>query len=534
MSDQSVPPLAVELIAVTKLFPGVIANDHIDMQVRVGEIHAIVGENGCGKSTLMNMLYGMFPPTEGQIRVFGHDVNLLSPADAIKVGVGMVHQHVMLADNLTVLENIILGSEPTHRWHELNLHRVDHDTARQHIQAISTNYGSAIDVDRRCGDLGVGERQFVEILKVLYRGARILILDEPTSALVPQEVDQLLVNLRQLKSTGVTILFISHKLNEVLAIADSISVLRAGKMVATVSARSVDARSLAELMVGSELPSPAAGSGAPVGSVLLRIDHLDVYSPSEPGRLACSDVTFEVHAGEVVGIAGVKGNGQEELIEAVMGLNPIARGTLLFDPEVQPLDITNATTRDRRDLGIGYIPGDRQRQGLLMGSSLWENIYLGHQTDPANTYGPGDFFIDTTAVRAHTEEIVDAYDVKTPDIDVTAQALSGGNQQKLVIGREMSAHPRLLIAAHPTLGVDVGAQASIWEQIRQARDQGMGVLLISADLDELIGLADRLLVMFGGRVVAELDPAATTPQELGSYMTGAAAPTPSEQRSGEP
>lgn len=529
MSDAQ-SPFAVELIAVTKLFPGVVANDHIDMQVRLGEIHAIVGENGCGKSTLMNMLYGMFPPTEGQIRVFGKDVRLLSPADAIEVGVGMVHQHVKLADNLTVLENIILGSEPTQHWHHRNLHRIDHDTARQRIDAISASYGSPIDVERRCGDLGVGERQLVEILKVLYRGARILILDEPTSALVPQEVDQLLANLRQLKSTGVTILFISHKLNEVLAIADSISVLRAGRMVATVPAQSVDARSLAELMVGSELPSPAIGGEAPVGPVILRVDKVDVLSPSEPGRVACSDVTFDVHSGEVVGIAGVKGNGQEELIEALMGLNPVAKGTVQFDLRDHPLDITHASTRDRRALGIGYIPGDRQRQGLLVSSPLWENVFLGHQTDPENTYGPGEYFIDKAAVRAHTEEVVDAFDVKTPDIDVTVQALSGGNQQKLVIGREMAANPRLLIAAHPTLGVDVGAQASIWEQIRQARNQGMAVVLISADLDELIGLADRLLVMFGGKVVAELDPATVTPKELGSYMTGANARSTSATR----
>ncbi len=520
---------AVELMAVTKVFPGVVANDNIKVQVRLGEIHAIVGENGCGKSTLMNMLYGMYPPTSGQIRVFGEDVTFKSPADAIAAGVGMVHQHMMLADNLTVLENIILGSEPTRHWHDVNMHRVDHDTARDRIEAISQSYGAPLDLDQRCGDLSVGERQFVEILKVLYRGARILILDEPTSALVPQEVDHLLTNLRQLRSTGVTILFISHKLNEVLAIADSVSVLRGGRMVTTVAAHSVDARALAELMVGSELPSPAIESHVPVGTVILRIDHVSVASPAQTERMACSDVTVDVHSGEVVGIAGVKGNGQEELIEAIMGLYPVARGELLYDLDGQRLDITNATTRERRDLGIGYIPGDRQRQGLLMGSPLWENVFLGHQTDPSSTYGPGDYFIDTEAVRAHTEEIVESYDVKTPDIDVTAQALSGGNQQKLVIGREMSAHPRLLVAAHPTLGVDVGAQAAIWERIRQARDEGMGVVLISADLDELIGLSDRLLVMFGGRVVAELDPATVTPKEIGSYMTGAADTTDSRR-----
>jgi general nucleoside transport system ATP-binding protein len=522
MSDlQNTAAVAVELVGVTKLFPGVIANDGIDLKVRTGEIHAIVGENGCGKSTLMNMLYGMYRPNDGQIKVFGNNVSFESPADAIAVGIGMVHQHVMLADNLTVLENVILGSEPSHHWHDFSLHHIDHDEARDRIVDISRSYGSPIDVDRRCGDLGVGERQFVEIVKVLYRGAKILILDEPTSALVPQEVDQLLANLRQLKATGVTILFISHKLNEVLAIADSISVLRSGRMVTTVPAHSVDARSLAELMVGSELPSPASGTKIVNGSVILKLDHVDVYAPSEPQRLACNDATFDVHCGEIVGIAGVKGNGQEELIEAVMGLIPISRGSLTFDADAQAKDITNATTRERREMGIGYIPGDRQRQGLLMGSPLWENALLGHQTAPESTNGPGDWFIDADAVRAHTETIVEMFDVKTPNIDVRAQALSGGNQQKLVVGRELSAEPRLLIAAHPTLGVDVGAQASIWDQLREARDKGMGVVLISADLDELIGLADKLVVMFGGRIVATLDPAKTTPKELGSYMTGA-------------
>jgi general nucleoside transport system ATP-binding protein len=522
MTDpQNIAAVAVELVGVTKLFPGVIANDHIDLKVQVGEIHAIVGENGCGKSTLMNMLYGMYPPNDGQIKVFGENVSFESPADAISVGIGMVHQHVMLADNLTVLENIILGSEPTHHWHDFGLHRIDHGAARDRIIEISQNYGSSIDVDRRCGDLGVGERQLVEILKVLYRGAQILILDEPTSALVPQEVDQLMSNLRQLKATGVTILFISHKLNEVLAIADSISVLRSGRMVTTVPANSVDAKSLAELMVGSELPSPESGTRIIDGPVILRVEHLDIYSPSEPTRLACVDATFDVHCGEIVGIAGVKGNGQEELIEAVMGLIPMARGSLTFDSGPEAKDITNASTRERREMGIGYIPGDRQRQGLLLGSPLWENALLGHQTSPDNTNGLGDWFIDGPSVRAHTEAIVDVFDVKTPNIDVSALALSGGNQQKLVIGRELSANPRLLIAAHPTLGVDVGAQASIWDRLRAARDEGLGVLLISADLDELIGLADNLIVMFGGRIVATLDPATTTPKELGSYMTGA-------------
>ena len=513
----------VELRGVTKLFPGVVANDAIDLCVYKGEIHAIVGENGCGKSTLMNILYGLLTPDAGDILLDGAPVQFRSTADAIAAGIGMVHQHVMLADNLTVLENIVLGSEPTTHWGHINLHRLDTHAAEVRIRELSESYGSPIDPQRRCGDLSVGERQLVEIIKTLYRGARLLILDEPTSALVPQEVDQLFANLRQLRSTGVTIIFISHKLNEVLAIADSISVLRAGRMVRTVDAADVDARQIAEMMVGSTLPSPATSGSTVREAVALRAVGIGVRVPSARDRWACRSISFDVHEGEIVGVAGVKGNGQEELMEALMGLLPIDEGTLSFLIDGTMRDITRASTRDRREHGMGYIPRDRQREGLLLGSPIWENVLLGHQTEDANVEGPDGLLVDLDAVRGHSEDIVRDFDVKTPDIDVSAQALSGGNQQKLIVGRELSARPRLLIAAHPTLGVDVGAQASVWDRLREARADGMAVVLSSADLDELIGLSDRLLVMFGGRVVAELDPATTTPKELGSYMTGALA-----------
>lgn len=522
--SKTTPPAtmpAVELRGITKVFPGVVANDSINMTVRPGEIHAVVGENGCGKSTLMNTLYGMYRPDAGTIVMNGREVSFNSPADAIAEGIGMVHQHVMLADNLSVLENIILGSEPTSHWHAHSLHVIDQGTARERIEALSRSYGSPIDPDRRCGDLAVGERQLVEILKVLYRGARILILDEPTSALVPQEVDQLFDNLRQLARSGVTIIFISHKLNEVLALADTISVLRGGRMITTVAADTVDAQTLAELMVGRELPSPATTGRTVKDQLVLRVDAVSVRSPSEPDRWACRDVTFDVHVGEIVGIAGVKGNGQDELIEALMGLQPVASGQVSFGVDGVLQDITPSSTRDRRELGIGYIPGDRQRQGLLMTSPLWENVLLGHDTEDLNVAGPGELFIARQNVRAHAEAVVTEFDVKTPDIDVSAQALSGGNQQKLIVGREMSSHPRLLVAAHPTLGIDVGAQGAVWDQLRSARADGMAVVLISADLDELIGLSDSLLVMYGGRMVATLDPATVTPKVLGSYMTGA-------------
>ena len=505
----------VELRGVTKLFPGVVANDAIDLRVQQGEIHAIVGENGCGKSTLMNILYGLLTPDAGDILLDGARVQFRSTADAIAAGIGMVHQHVMLADNLTVLENIVLGSEPTTHWGNINLHRLDTHAAEVRIRELSESYGSPIDPQRRCAELSVGERQLVEIIKTLYRGARLLILDEPTSALVPQEVDRLFANLRQLRSTGVTIIFISHKLNEVLALADSISVLRAGRMVRTVDAADVDARQIAEMMIGSTLPSPAT-SGAPVReAVALRTVGIGVRVPSTPDRWACRSISFDVHEGEIVGVAGVKGNGQEELMEALMGLLPIDEGALWFLIDGTLRDITQASTRYRREHGMGYIPRDRQREGLLLGSPVWENVLLGHQTEDANVEGPDGLLVDLGAVRGHSEDIVRDFDVKTPDIDVSAQALSGGNQQKLIVGRELSSLPRLLIAAHPTLGIDVGVQASVWDRLREARANGMAVVLSSADLDELIGLSDRLLVMFGGLVVAELNPATTTPNELG-------------------
>ena len=519
--DGSTVPPYVALRGITKLFPGVVANDGITMEVKAGEIHAIVGENGCGKSTLMNILYGMYRPDEGSILLDGVDVTFDSPGDAIAAGVGMVHQHMKLADNLTVLENIILGSEPRSHWHSFALPLIDADSARQRIHDLGQSYGAGVDPDRRCGDLSVGERQLVEILKVLYRGARLLILDEPTSLLVPQEVDQLFANLRQLSQSGVTIIFISHKLNEVLALADSISVLRGGRLITTVPAGTLDPQTLAELMVGTELPSPTTAHQTIREQIILRVAGVSARSPSEPQRLACKDITFDVHEGEIVGIAGVKGNGQDELIEALIGVEPVASGTVLFEVDGALRDITHSSTRERRELGIGYIPGDRQRQGLLLSAHLWENVLLGHETEHEYTNGPGDLFVAQDAVRAHAERIVEEFDVKTPDIDVSAEALSGGNQQKLIVGRELGSKPRLLVAVHPTAGIDVGAQAAVWNQLRAASSEGMAVVLVSADLDELIGLSNTLLVMFSGRVVATLHPDAVTPKVLGSYMTGA-------------
>ncbi|MGW2325257.1 ABC transporter ATP-binding protein [Streptomyces sp. NPDC001700] len=500
--------VAVQLRGITKRFPGVVANHDIDITVRRGTVHALVGENGAGKSTLMKILYGMQRPDEGTIALDGAPVELHSPADAISRGVGMVHQHFMLADNFTVLENVVLGAE--------KLHGIG-GKARARIKEISDAYGLGVRPDVMVEDLGVADRQRVEILKVLYRGARTLILDEPTAVLVPQEVDALFANLRDLKAEGLTVLFISHKLGEVLSVADDITVIRRGTTVASVVPSETDPRRLAELMVGSELPSPETRESTVTDTEMLRLDGVRLTATDVDGveRAVLDDIGFTIHKGEVLGIAGVEGNGQAELVEAIMGMRDPDAGTVTLDGA----DISHAPTRKRREDGIGYIPEDRHRHGLLLEAPLWENRVLGHVTEAPNSKGG---LLNPAAARRDTERIVAAYDVRTPGIEVTAASLSGGNQQKLIVGREMSHHPKLLIAAHPTRGVDVGAQAQIWDQIRTARREGLAVLLISADLDELIGLSDTLRVMYRGRLVADADPATITPEELGSAMTGAA------------
>ncbi|MFI1257302.1 ABC transporter ATP-binding protein [Streptomyces netropsis] len=499
---------AVELEGITKRFPGVVANHDIHLSVRRGTVHALCGENGAGKSTLMKILYGMQKPDEGTITLDGEQVSLHSPADAIARGIGMVHQHFMLADYLTVLENVVLGAE--------KLHGIG-DKARAKIKEISDAYGLGVRPDVLVEDLGVADRQRVEILKVLYRGARTLILDEPTAVLVPQEVDALFDNLRELKAEGLTVIFISHKLGEVLSVADDITVIRRGTTVASVAPSETTPKQLAELMVGSELPSPETRESTVTDTPMLNVEGLRLSATDPDGvvRAVLDGITFTIHKGEVLGLAGVEGNGQAELVEAIMGMRTPSEGVVTLDGA----DITQAPTRKRREGGIGYIPEDRHRHGLLLEAPLWENRILGHVTEKPNSKGG---LLDNKAARVDTERIVREYDVRTPGIEVTAASLSGGNQQKLIVGREMSHQPKLLIAAHPTRGVDVGAQAQIWDQIREARHEGLAVLLISADLDELIGLSDTLRVMFRGRLVADADPATITPEELGSAMTGAA------------
>ena len=499
--------LAIELIGITKRFPGVVANDDINLAVAEGEIHAICGENGAGKSTLMKILYGMQPPDEGTIKIRGEAVELGSPAQAIELGIGMVHQHFMLADQLTVLENVILGAEPMRSFG-----RIDFEAGRKHLDEVGRAYGLDINADDMVETLEIGERQRVEIIKVLYRGAQILILDEPTAVLVPQEVDELFRNIRELKASGATILFIDHKLDEVLAIADTITVLRQGRTVGTAKPDEVTAHDLAEMMIGSELPTPDAGASTVTNEAALVIADLTVNDDERP---VVNDVSLSVHRGEIVGIAGVEGNGQTELVNAIMGIEAPASGTITMLDR----DVTHQSVRQRREMGLGYVPQDRHRDGLLLAAALWENTALGHQTKAPYSRGP---WLNRSGMRDRADQIQSDFDVRTPNIDVAAHALSGGNQQKLIVGREMVAGPVVLIANHPTRGIDVGAQAAVWDDIREARAQGLATLLVSADLDELIGLSDTIVVMLRGRLVARLDPNEITPRDLGAYMTGAA------------
>ncbi len=497
----------IRMRGVGRRFPGVVANHDVDLDVLPGTIHAIVGENGAGKTTLMRLLAGMLRPDAGEIRIDDEPVRFRSPADAIGRGIGMVQQHLSLADDLTVLENLVLGAEPT------RLGRLDVAAAREAIRELGARHDLALDPDMRVEDLPIGARQKVEILKVLFRRARILILDEPTAALVPQESDALLRTMRSMRSEGVTILFVSHRLDEVLSTADAITVMRAGTTLGTSSPGALDVRRLAALVVGEDLPQAVRHSRPPGTTVMLSIRGL--RSAAAPGGTGLAGVSLDVRAGEIVGIAGVEGNGQSELFDAILGLSEPDAGSV----ELAGHDVSRASVRARRGLGLAAIPADRHRDALLPDAPLWENRVLGHQHAPPLARGP---WLDRTAARASTRALVREADVRTPGIDVAVSALSGGNQQRLIVARELADGPRVLLAAHPTRGVDVGAQAAIWSRLASARDMGLAVLLLSADLEELLRLCDRIAVMLRGSVVAELDPRALTPERLGAAMTGLA------------
>ena len=498
--------LAIELSNISKSFPGVKANDKINLKIREGTIHAIVGENGAGKSTLMKILYGMLKQDLGSIKIFDKEVNFASPKDAISKGIGMVHQHFMLADNLSVLESIILGMD------RASLKVLNKSKYSDEINQITEKFSMPLNINSMIDELGVGEKQRVEIIKVLFRGAKILILDEPTAVLVPQEVKELFNNLKNLKDSGVTIIFISHKLDEVLDIADEISVMRGGKHIDTVSSNSVSKIELAEMMIGQNLPSPPKREKQSKEKIILSINNLSAEEVN--GKKAFSSINFSIKEGEVVGIAGVEGNGQRELAESILGIHKIESGEIILGQE----NINDLNTRDRRESGISFIPEDRQSQGLLMDVSLSENVILGKQS--SSKYKSRYSNIKFGEADKNSNTVIENFDVRPPGNETLALALSGGNQQKFVVGREIENKPQLLIASQPTRGIDIGAQSLIWNKLRLARDHGLGVLLISADLDELIGLSDRLYVIYEGNLVKELDPENATPEILGSYMTG--------------
>ena len=498
--------IAINTNNISKSYPGVLANSNVSIQIDESSIHAIVGENGAGKSTLMKILYGMTKPDSGSIEIFNEIVTMSSPKDSITLGIGMVHQHFMLAKNLTVLENIILGIDRP------SLKNLGLKKYKKAIEEVMSNYSLDIDLNMYVEDLSVGEKQRVEIIKVLFRGAKILILDEPTAVLVPQEVDELFNNLKNLRENGVTIIFISHKLDEVLEIADQISVMRSGQLIDSVRNMNVSKIELAEMMIGKSLPSPPPRSTEKQRSKIIELKN--VSSNNVDGRQLFKNISFSLYGSEILGIAGVEGNGQKEVVESIIGIEKLESGEIFFNGE----KINDKTTRERLDSGISFIPEDRQLQAMIMDMNLTNNVIIGRQN--IKKYKSNFATVKTKNAVKESENIISLFDVKTPGTNTLATALSGGNQQKFVVGRELEDDPSLLIASQPTRGIDIGAQALIWEKLRESRDNGLGVLLISADLEELIGLSDRIVVFYQGSLVTELSSEEVSPEDLGGYMTG--------------
>lgn len=499
----------IELRNITKRFGAVLANDRVSVKVAPGTIHAIVGENGAGKSTAMRIAYGFYTADGGEILINGQVQEIRTPHDAIANGIGMVHQHFMLVETMTVAENIVLGSEPG------NAAALDLKKAADEIRKISGEFRLTVDPNATVENLSVGQQQRVELLKALYRRAEILILDEPTAVLTPQEVEEFFAILRGMREQGKTIIIITHKLDEVLALSDNVTVMRDGKVVGDLKTSETNAAELARMMVGREVllrvEKPDAKPGAPV----LSISSLTITGRGDAKKV--DNVSFEVRAGEIVGIAGVEGNGQTELIEALAGLIPGSHisGTINFEGR----DIANLDARQRKELGIAHVPEDRHRRGLLLDFSLAENTILGvHYRKPA-VYA-GGILLDQKGIQRRTEQVIRDFDVRPPNPALPARALSGGNQQKLIIGREFELPPKLLLVSQPTRGVDIGAIEFIHRKIVELRDAGCAVLLVSAELEEVTALSDRLLVVHNGQIAGEVDPKATSNEEIGLMMTG--------------
>ena len=499
----------IEMLHITKRFPGIIANDDISLQLKKGEIHALLGENGAGKSTLMSVLFGLYQPEEGEIRKDGAKVEIHDPNDANALGIGMVHQHFKLVECFSVLDNIILGVEPN------KMGFLQKKEAREKVIALSEKYGLRVDPDAIIEDITVGMQQRTEILKMLYRDNEILIFDEPTAVLTPQEIEELMQIMRNLAKEGKSILFISHKLNEIMSVADRCTVLRKGKYIGTVDIKDTTAEGLSAMMVGRDVNFHVEKKPAQPGEVVLDVQHMVVASKTHNNN-AVKGVSFKIRRGEIVCIAGIDGNGQTELAYGISGLEPIKEGAILFNGA----DISRMSIRKRNTGGLSHIPEDRHKHGLVLDYSLENNIVLERYFEPEFTSKAG--FLREQNIRAYAERIIAEYDVRSGQGPITiARSMSGGNQQKAIVGREIDKNPDLLIAVQPTRGLDVGAIEFIHKQLVALRDAGKAVLLISLELDEVMDVSDRILVMYEGEIVGELDPKKTTVEEMGLYMAGA-------------
>ncbi len=498
----------IEMRNITKEFPGIKANDNITLQLKRGEIHALLGENGAGKSTLMSVLFGLYQPEEGEILKNGEVVKINDPNDATALGIGMVHQHFKLVECFTVLDNIILGAEDT------RFGFIKKADAREKVSQLSEKYGLHVDVDEKIEDITVGMQQRTEILKMLYRDNEILIFDEPTAVLTPQEIDELMQIMRNLAAEGKSILFITHKLNEIMAVADRCTVLRKGKYVGTVDIKDTTKENLSQMMVGRPVEFVVEKAPAQPKEEVLKVEGLSVKSKVHK-KLAVNNVSFSVRSGEIVCIAGIDGNGQSELVYGLTGLEPVAAGKVTLNGE----DVTKSSIRFRNTHGISHIPEDRHKHGLVLDYTLEQNMVLQRYFEPEfQKHG----FIKFNNVREYSDKLIEQYDVRSGQGSVTVvRSMSGGNQQKAVVAREMDREHSLLIAVQPTRGLDVGAIEYIHNQLVAKRDEGSAVLLVSFELDEVMNLADRILVMYEGEIVGQLDPKTTTVQELGLYMAGA-------------
>ncbi|MDO5441047.1 MAG: ABC transporter ATP-binding protein [Bacillota bacterium] len=502
-------PYAIEMLNITKKFPGIIANDNITLQLKKGEIHALLGENGAGKSTLMSVLFGLYQPEEGIIKKDGKEVKINNPNDANALGIGMVHQHFKLVECFSVLDNIILGVESTK--HGI----LQKEEARKKVLELSKKYGLMVDPDALIGSITVGMQQRTEILKMLYRDNEILIFDEPTAVLTPQEIEELMQIMKNLAKEGKSILFISHKLNEIMEVSDRVTVLRKGKYIGTVTTAETNKEELSKMMVGRDVNFHVEKKEQNLGDVVLKVDHLTCASKSHKGKTAINDVSFEVRRGEIVCIAGIDGNGQTELVRAITGLEHKGEGSIELCGE----DITSATIRERSLKGMSHIPEDRHRHGLVLDYSLEYNEVLQRYFEPEFKKG---IFLNRPAIREYSDKLIDQYDVRSGQGSITiARSMSGGNQQKAIIAREIDKNPELLVAVQPTRGLDVGAIEYIHKQLVAQRDAGKAVLLVSLELDEVLDVPDRILVLYEGEIVGELDPKKTNENELGLYMSGA-------------